>query len=223
MEIWKEIAGINGGYISNKGRAKSVTSRGEKILTPQLYKRKNKNLKDKNRVYFDRRSTQGKAFYVFIHNAVADAFLTTGKGNVLFKDGNTLNCEAENLVRMYDSETEDCGYIVDNLKECDNPINNAAIQFIRGNKDDIYMELIKYFDDFTRKISYSYRIDDAACADCFYSAMEKFILRIKSGILDAKKNAVGLFWSMVKFEAIKVVVNNGKLVEWSDNAGYSAA
>lgn len=220
MEEWKSIAGVEGAYISSFGRAKSVVNGKETILKPQLYKRKGKNLKPKYRVYFDRRSTQGKAFYIFIHNAVADAFLKTGSGRVLFKDGNTSNNKAENLVRMYDSETEQCEHIVKELRKSDSSINIAAIKFINGDSSLIYSELFSFYDEFTRKIIKLYRVDKGVSEDCFMSALEKFVLRIKTGIIDGEKNAVGLFWSLIKFEARKAITLMYQNVELKENINH---
>lgn len=105
-EVWKEIQGHQETYlVSNLGNIKTKQRKGfngsiiksheiKKHLNSTGYYRVHINLGDGSKSYF-------------LHRIVADLFVPNqdGKPDVAFKDGNVLNCRADNLEWRTRSET----------------------------------------------------------------------------------------------------------------------
>lgn len=133
---WKKIPGIVGGYINKDGVAKSVVKSKETILKRQIYQRHAGGEKS-YRVMFDRRRTQGKAFYKFVGTLVAENFCKQDGmyGRIFYKDGNRLNPRAENLT-----------YTSFNHKKWDSELKQKVLQYVKRKDTDFDRNLYKYLD-----------------------------------------------------------------------------
>jgi len=97
-EIWKPIKNIKKGYeVSNRGRARQKTA----VICGRIIENflKSLSVSPSGLLYFGARDSRGRRVNVYLHKAVAAAFVPNPDGLrfVRFKDGNPFNCRPSNL------------------------------------------------------------------------------------------------------------------------------
>lgn len=97
-EIWRSIKNIKKGYeVSNRGRARQKTA----VICGRIIENflKSPTVSAGGLLYFGARDSRGRRVNVYLHRAVAEAFVPNPKGFrfVRFKDGNPFNCRPSNL------------------------------------------------------------------------------------------------------------------------------
>lgn len=97
MENWKEIAGYEKYFVSDKGRVKSLKRGGERILKPQF---------NKKGYLIVNLSKNGKVRGFLVHRLVAEAFVPNPKNlpEVDHLNDNPADCRADNLEWVTHSE-----------------------------------------------------------------------------------------------------------------------
>jgi len=216
-EVFKKIVEVDGGYVSNFGNCISVTKRkttqGYKLreykIKPTIYKKKSKhNNTTMFRVMFDRRKTQGKAFYLFLDKLVAKYFIESkgGHGRLLHKDGDKLNCHYKNIMYMYDYEGVADDHTLRWYKSnLTTPLGIASYEYIKGNKLLIASELNALSTIMSIRVGRFFKLSDDEGRECFWEASSRLMQMLYTGVLIPREgqlcNPEGLLWWMTKSKA----------------------
>jgi hypothetical protein len=214
-EIWKKLDEIEGAFVSNFGNVKSVTSRGQRILKPQVYCKKGSS-ETRLRVMIDRRLSSGKVFYPFVHTLVAKYFLGTPKGSakVIFRDGNPMYCGVFNLAYMYDFDTKADHTTLEKYSKYTSESGVAIYEYCNGNDKPLQAWLQKWSVSMSKILAERYKLSDTDANESYWTGATKFMQKCLIGFMEDGTNE-GLLFSMSKWEALGLKSKQCKLTsEW---------
>ena len=212
-EIWAKIDGVDGGYISNMGRAKSITKFGERILKYQYSKRVRKKGNTTHiRVMFDRRRATGKAHYIGVAMCVAKYFIKDNGDfkQIIHRDGDYTNCSSDNLMYKHDFNAIATTETLLKYSTFESPIGIAVYQYCMGNKEFIYTEIEKLRVGFVRILKWSGGLCESDAEEAFWLGITKFIQKIPNGFLSSGETIEGLLITSCKFQSLVIASNHYK-------------
>lgn len=214
-EEWKEIEEVDGAFVSNYGRVKSITSRGERILKPQVYQR-HENDEPRLRVMIDRKKTQGKVFYPFLHTLVAKYFLPkSDSSKLIFRDGNPFYCGAFNLAWLYDFATKADHATLQRYSEFKTEIGKAVYQYCKGCDKDLQRVLARWSTSMPRIYMARYQLSETEADEAYWKGATRFMQKSLTGYITDEDRAEGLLFSMGNVEARYMRVRKAKEVsDW---------
>lgn len=221
-EVWKNIPGIEGAYVSNFGRAKSVTDYyGERLLTPQVYKKKNFNAPKRLRVMFDRRKQGGKAHYIFLAREVCKLFvapLPSKNTKIIHRDGDTLNCSAFNLAWSEGYDTFADHMTKAAYSKMNTPLGIAAFKYFNGDRSPLDSTLAVLEKSITRRVSGRFRLSALEASEAYWDVVNRFIQKLPTGtyktfeeqekVLFLLVRETARYKNMIKFKEVSIHQTN---------------
>lgn len=180
-ELWADIEEAEGYQVSNMGRIKSLLGRG-RLMTPQLEKRSHMK-KTLKRVYLDRRATRDWVKFLYIHLEVARAFIPNkfNSFRVIFKNGDTLDCRADNIEWWWDNPPVNNDGLIQFRKSVQSELGMKVLGFIDGNQS----ALDSFVRDSTPKIRQILQSEfKGVCGD---SVNEAVCVAFSEGMRDIKR------------------------------------
>ena len=220
-ELWCDIEDAEGFAVSSRGRVKTNTGI-EKLVTPQIETRK-RNHTPRQRVYLDRRAKLGWVKYLYVHVEVAKCFVEnkTDSNKVIFKDGDTLNCEAVNLVWFWDEPPMYPENLTLLKETAATDAGLAVVKFIDGDRSALNSLIISMQPRLRGKLNYMFgqnhqdKIDDAV-----QYAISEGVQRITRGMLKNDENIPGYFATIAIYKMFDDIKKDAPLVsEFFDHNG----
>lgn len=194
-EQWKKIEDIDGAYVSNWGRVKSITRLGEKILKPQVYYRYEKS-EPRLRVMIDRRRTQGKAFYPFLHTLVAQYFLPpSDSSKLIFRDGNPFYCGAFNLAWMYDFNTEVDHVTLSKYSKFTTEFGKAVYNYCTGDDSGLQKHLARWSLSMPKIYAKRYSLSETEADEAYWEGAARFMQKLRTGNIRGEDTLEGFLFS----------------------------
>lgn len=180
-EIWADIEVAEGYQVSNMGRVKSLVGRG-KLITPQIDQRTSKHTPSK-RVYLDRRSTRGWVKYLYIHLEVARAFIPNkfDSTRTTFKNGNALDCRADNIEWWWENPPVDNDGLIQFRKSVHSELGKKVLAFIDGNQQALDSFVMQKTDRMRKILQSKFK---GVCGD---SVNEAVHVAFSEGMRDIKR------------------------------------
>ena len=200
-EIWKPVKDIEGAYVSNWGNVKSITTHGEKILKPQVYRRRKHN-EPRLRVMIDRKRTQGKVFYPFLHTLVAEYFLPpSDSSKLIFRDGNPLYCGVFNLAWMHDFNTEADHNVLSKYSKFTTDFGKAVYLYCTGDDSQIQKHLARWSLSMPRIYSTRYGLSETEADEAYWLGATQFMQKVRIGYIKNEETIEGFLFTSGNLKA----------------------
>lgn len=192
-EIWAEIIGTDGVYhVSDKGRVKSILFGRETFLKAQSLKLRSGSKRLRIKI---------KKKRINVHTLVAEYFLVNSNesSTLIFVDGDTENCAADNLKWAMDGKQEESKK---SLVTRDDSLSKALVSCMEGsclllgiwigeNQKKIWLMARKSSTTVTGHIR-DIQYDDVD--EIFQDTILRFIIAIKRGLISDP----GVIWAALK-------------------------
>lgn len=224
-ELWADIEEAEGYQVSNMGRVKSLVGRGQ-LITPQKEHRKHMQ-NPYYRVYLDRRATRGWVKFLYVHIEVAKAFLPNPHNDkrIVFKDGNSLNCKADNLAWFWEEPPVYREKLAQFRASVTSDLGRKVLAFIDGNDQALNPFIMQHTPRLKRKLRYRFgSVCGTMLEEAVHLAFSKGLRDIKRGLLVADDNIPGWFNTIAKNTLIMELRKDRNLLsEWgyADGEEYS--
>jgi len=210
-EKWCNIVDAEGFHVSNMGRVKSEFG----LIKPRIEKRAN-HYTPRQRVYLDRRRTKGWVKFLYVHKEVCWAFNGPSSGKVYFKDGDTMNCKADNL-EWFKVDPPVC---LEGLWSFRNSVHTdtgkSVLAFIEGDRAALNGYLLKQTDILQRKLTRRYGLlGKDIIKEATQLALVEGVANIKRGLLREDANIDGWFSTIARVKVLNLLRDGKKEIsEW---------
>jgi hypothetical protein len=218
-ELWADIEEAEGYQVSNMGRVKSLVGRG-RLIKPQIEQRSHMNTA-KKRVYLDRRATRGWVKFLYVHLEVAKAFIPNkfDSTHTTFKNGDALDCRADNIEWWWENPPVDDDGLIQFRKSVHSELGKKVLAFIDGNQMALDSFVMQKTDKMRKILQSKFK---GTCGDrvneAVHVAFSEGMRDIKRGLLRADTHIENWFLRIAENNLLDEIKKNKHITsQWGFN------